>query len=132
MKRNYFGVRHGKGPCDACTGRIKGRLANIVKTETVVINSAKTCFDACKEYFETPWLEKDKCCHNILTFNYISKIGKRPDTSKWKGVEKTREHMHSIMNRSDTLKVNVHDVVCLYTGCLHGDGNCKNVKFVDN
>ena len=28
--RNYFGVRHGKGPCDACTGRIKGRLANIV------------------------------------------------------------------------------------------------------
>ena len=23
-QRNFFGVRHGKGPCDACAGRIKG------------------------------------------------------------------------------------------------------------
>ena len=131
-ERNYFGVRHGKGPCDACAGRIKGRIANLVKTETVVINSAKTCFDACKEHLETEWPEKDKCCHYILTFNYVGKLGKRPDTSKWKGVEHTREHLHSIMNRSDNLKVNVHKVVCLCTGCLHGDSTCKNLKYVDN
>ena len=37
--RNYFGVRHGKGPCDACAGRIKGRLATLVKSEECIINS---------------------------------------------------------------------------------------------
>ena len=31
-QRNFFGVRHGKGPCDACAGRIKRRLANLVKS----------------------------------------------------------------------------------------------------
>ena len=36
------------------------------------------------------------------------------------------------MNRGDKLKVNVRDVVCLCTGCLHGDSSCKNSKFVDN
>ena len=131
-ERNFFGVRHGKGPCDACAGRIKGRLANLVKTETVVVNSAKSCFDAHKEYFETTWPEKDQCCHYMLTFNYVGKLGKRPDTSKWKGVEHTREHLHSIMNRRDNLKVNVREVICLCTGCLHGDTNCKNLKYVDN
>ena len=131
-ERNFFGVRHGKGPCDACAGRIKGRLANLVKTETVVVNSARTCFEACKEHFETNWPKNDECCHYIITFNYVGKLGKRPDTSKWKGVEHTRQHMHSIMNRGDKLKVNVRDVVCLCTGCLHGDSSCKNSKFVDN
>ena len=52
---NSFGVRHGKGPCDACAGRIKGRLATIVKTEEWIMNSPTTCFEACKEKFETKW-----------------------------------------------------------------------------
>ena len=128
-ERNFFGVRHGKGPCDACAGRIKGRLAKLVKTESAVVNTARSCFDACKEFFETRWPDKDECCHYILTFNYVGKLGKRPDTSKWKGVAQTREHMHSIMNRGDELKVNVRDVVCLCTGCLHGDSTCKNSKW---
>ena len=97
-QKNFFGVRHGKGPCDACAGRIKGRLANLVKTETVVINSAKTCFNACKQYFETTCPKKDECCHYTLTFNYVGKLSKRPDTSKWKGVEHTRQPLHSIVN----------------------------------
>ena len=67
----------------------------------------------------------------MLTFNYTQKIGKRPDTSKWKGVESTREHMHSIMNTHKNLNVNVRDVVCLCTGCLHGDSPCKYSDYVD-
>ena len=131
-ERNFFGVRHGKGPCDACAGRIKNRLSNLVKTEHCVINSAQTCYEACKENLETKWPEKNECCHYILTFHFTSKIAKRPNTTKWKGVESTREHMHSIMNTGKGLKVNVRDVVCLCSGCLHGDSACKYSDYVDD
>ena len=67
----------------------------------------------------------------MLTFHYTGKIGKCPDTSKWKGVEATRDHMHSIMNTRKNLCFNVWDVVCLCTGCLHGDSPCKYSKYVD-
>ena len=42
-ERNFFGVRHGKGPCDACAGRVKTQLTNLVKT--------KTCYKQCKILF---------------------------------------------------------------------------------
>ena len=38
--RNFFGVRHGKGPCDACAGQVKNKIATLVKTGECVINSA--------------------------------------------------------------------------------------------
>ena len=123
--------RHGKGPCDACAGRIKGRIATLVKTEECIVNTPRSCFEACKEKFETQWPNKNECCHYMLTFHYTQKIGKRPDTSKWKGVESTREHMHSIMNTRKNLNVNVRDVVCLCTGCLHCDSECKYSDYVD-
>ena len=68
----------------------------------------------------------------MLTFKYLSKIGKRPDTSKWKGVKDTCDHMHSIMNTNHNLRINVRDVVCLCTGCMHGDSACKYLEYVDN
>ena len=67
----------------------------------------------------------------MITFAFTSKITKRPDTSKWKGVKDTRDHMHSIMNTGEHLKVNVCNVVCLCTGCLHGDSECKYPEYVD-
>ena len=130
-QRNFFGVRHGKGPCDACAGRIKGRLANLVKTSECMINTAKSCYEACRGNLEMKWPERNECCHYILTFNFTSKIPKRPDTSKWKGVKDTCDHMHSIMNTGDNLRVNVRDVVCLCPSCLHGDGICKYNDYVD-
>ena len=31
---NFFSVRHGKGSCDACAGRVKQQVVSLVKTET--------------------------------------------------------------------------------------------------
>ena len=131
-ERNFFGVRHGKGPCDACAGRFKHRLSQLVKTQTCVINTPKTCFEAAKEHIETKWPNKDECMHYMLTCNYSSKIPKRPNTSSWKGVRDTREHMHSIMNTGKHLQINVRDVVCLCPGCLNGTSDCKNSDYCDN
>ena len=52
---NYFGVRHGKGLCDACTGRVKQQIGSLVKTEAVIINSARDFYEACKEHLETQY-----------------------------------------------------------------------------
>ena len=97
-QRNFFGVRHGKGPCDACAGRVKSQLSNLVKTETCIINSAITCFEAAQEHLESDWPAPGECKHYLLNFHYTPKIPKRPNTAKWNGVKDTREHLHSIMN----------------------------------
>ena len=131
-QRNFFGVRHGKGPCDACAGRVKSRLGNLVKTETCIITNAKTCFEAIQEHMETPWPSNNECCHYMLTVNYTPKLGIRPDTKKWKGVKDSRDHLHSITNTGKPLHVNCRYVVCLCEGCLHGDSECRYKEFVDN
>ena len=102
-----------------------------MKTGECVINSARTCFEACKKHIESEWPESNECCHYIITFIFTSKIPKHPDTNKWKGVLSTRDHMHSIMNTGVNLQVNVRDVVCLCPGCLHGDSECKYPDYVD-
>ena len=131
-QRNFFGVRHGKGPCDACAGRVKMRLTKLVKSEAVVINTAKSCFDAAKEFLETPWPKEDECAHYMLNFHFTNKIVKRPDTKKWKGVKDTRHGLHSIMNTVDHLKVNVRNIVCMCSSCLLGSGECRKENYVDS
>ena len=37
IQKNYFGVRHGKSSCDACTGRVKQAVTNLVKSEQAVV-----------------------------------------------------------------------------------------------
>ena len=41
--RNFYGVRHGKGPCDACTGRVKQGITKLVKSG--VVNLAISFYD---------------------------------------------------------------------------------------
>ena len=132
VQRNFFGVRHGKGPCDACAGRVKNKLSTLVRSQTVVVNSAKTCYEALKQHLETQWPAKTECMHYMLSVNFTPKISKRPNTLKWKGVKDTRAHMHSIMNTGKDLQVNVRDITCLCPGCLHGDSECKNKNYVDS
>ena len=105
-QRNFFGVRHGKGPCDACAGHVKSRLRTLVKTEMCIIDTSKSCFEAAKEHLESAWPASNECAHYLLTFHFTPKISKRPDTKKWKGVHATRQHMHSIMNTGKKLQVN--------------------------
>ena len=65
-ERNFLGVRHGKGPCDACAGRVKTQLTNLVKTETCVINNAKSCFEVAKDNSESQWPADGECKHYLL------------------------------------------------------------------
>ena len=131
-QRNFFGVHHGKGPCDACAGHVKSKLASLVKSGNCRITDGQSCFEALQNNMETPWPNKNECCHYILTVNYTRKIPNRPNTKKWQGVKDTREYIHSICNTGKNLRVNVRNVVCLCEGCLHGKSDCTYKEFVDN
>ena len=38
----FFGVRHGKGPCDACRGCVKQAVKHLVKSGTSIVDTAET------------------------------------------------------------------------------------------
>ena len=88
-KLNFFGVHHGKGPCDACAGQVKQKNVNLVKSETVVIHTAQDFFKACKEHLETKEKEDSSCLHFLQTFQFMNKLATRPNTDKWTKVPET-------------------------------------------
>ena len=90
---NFFSVRHGKGPCDACAGRVKQQVVSLVKTETANVNSAREFYDTCKKYLETK--ETDGCVHFIQQFEFTGKLASRPNTDRWTTVPGTHK-LHSI------------------------------------
>ena len=120
---NFFGLRHGKGPCDACAGRVKQQIVSLVKTETVIINTAKDFYEACKEHLETH--NTEGCVHFIQTFEFTPKIPNRPNTSKWTSVPDTRK-IHSITNVANKNVINIKKFLCCCNSCIHGDGPCTN------
>ena len=66
---NFFGVRHDRGPCDGCAGRVKQQVSSLAKTEEFVVNSAQSCY----EVYHTK-LHKDpvpnECSHFAQTFHF--------------------------------------------------------------
>ena len=67
---NFFGVRHGNGPCDACAGRVKQQIVSLVKIEAVIINSARDFYEACKEHLETH--NTEGCVHFIQLVKFLT------------------------------------------------------------
>ena len=96
-QRNYFGTRHGKSSCDACTGRVKQGVSRLVKSEQAVVDDAQSFYDTCIQHLEKPLVQSDKCQHHILTFEMHKKIVKRPSTLQLVGIPDTRK-LHQIGN----------------------------------
>ena len=111
---------------------MKSRLSALVHSETVIINDAKSCYEAAKEHLESEWPDKSECMHYMMSVQFTPRIPKCPNTKKWSGVKDTREDMHSIMNTGKRLIVNVRLITCLCPGCLHGDSECKKAECVDS
>ena len=84
MVQNYFGVRHEKSSCGACTGRVKQGVSKLVRSGTEVVNSAETLYSTCVKHLQKP-LEKhsEQCQHYIPTFHLHPRLKSRPDTRSW-------------------------------------------------
>ena len=126
----FFGVRHDKGPCDACTGRVKQTITRLVKTSTEVVNSAKSFFDVAKEHLTRKKAEPEKCVHFRQTFHYTPKIPTRPKASTLTPVPKTKQ-LNCVCNNGKLNEVMTRKVVCCCTGCLRKTGHCDNSEYTD-
>ena len=49
----FYGVQHGKGPCDACTGRVKQSIKQLVKSNTCIVDTPEAFFKVAKEHLTT-------------------------------------------------------------------------------
>ena len=123
-QKNYFGVRHGKSSCDACTGRMKQGVTRLVKNGSAVVNSPETFYDTCVKHLEKPMEISDKCQHYMLTFELHRKVCKRPSTLKWPGIPDTRK-LHQIGNTRGKI-LYFQKFSCCCFGCLHGTLPCQN------
>ena len=72
-QKNYFGVRHDKSSCDACTGRVKQGVTRLVKDGDIVVNNAETFYDtfeishvAALDAYMEQFLAKIIFAHQIL------------------------------------------------------------------
>lgn len=121
----YYGVRHGKGPCDAVTGRVKQGIGRLVRNRHVEVNSAQTMFTAGLENLQT---DQEMTCkkHYRMTWLYTPKIGNRPNTSKWTGIPDSRDFLHCVANSGKKGIVNYKDLLCMCLECRTGLPNCSN------
>ena len=125
MVQNFFGARHGKSSCDACTGRVKQGVSRLVCSGTEVVNSAGTLFTTCVKHLQKPLTKQSgECQHHILTFHLHKTLKSRPHTISWPGVPNTCK-FHSIGN-TNTKDVYLRNFTCCCVGCLHGDEPCSN------
>ena len=121
----FFGVRHGKSSCDACTGRVKQGVTRLVQTEQEVVNSAQTFYEACIKHLQKPLTQsQDACQHYILTFEYHNKLVKRPSTISLTPIPGTRK-IHQIGNTGGK-ELYYRKFACFCYGCLHGTEGCSN------
>ena len=124
IQKNYFGVRHGKSSCDACTGRVKQGVTALVKSGQAVVDSAHTFYSTCVEHLQKPMETSNKCQHYMLTFELHEKLCKRPSTLKWPAIPETRK-LHQIGNTGGKVLYFCKFAYCCF-GCLQGTVPCQN------
>ena len=70
----FYGVRHAKGPCNACTGHVKIYIKHLVKSNTCIVNTLEAFYKAAKEHLLTQKSKPGKCLtsvrHIILQTDY--------------------------------------------------------------
>ena len=121
---NFFGVRHGKGPCDGCAGRVKQQVSLLVKTEEFVVNSALSFYEVCHSKLQKNPVPNE-CSHFVQTFYFTLKLPTRPKTGSWPGIPDTHK-LHSIVNNPGSKILNIRMKLCCCYNCLHGTGPCTN------
>ena len=118
----FFGVRHGKGPCDACTGRVKQGITRLVKTTTEIV---------ARKQLATEKAEKGKCVHKKQTFHCTPKIPTRPKASILIHVPETRQ-LNCVCNNGTVNEAMTRKIVCCCTGCLRRTVHCDNSEYTDS
>ena len=126
----FYGVRHGKGPCDACTGHVKQAMVRLVKSGTSIADTPEAFYAEAKKHLTTENSKPGKCVHFRQTFHFTSKLANRPKVSNLTPIPDTRQ-LHVVCNSGDVHEVSTRKILCCCTGCLRHEGPCENPQYSD-
>jgi hypothetical protein len=76
VERNFFGSRHGKGPCDGMGAVVKQATRRAVERREVIVRNAQDMFDFCQNKLSTKDAT-EKCSHKLRTFFLVSNINRK-------------------------------------------------------
>ena len=131
VERNYFGSRHGKGPCDREAAVVKNHVASAVKCRDVIISNACDFY----EYLQKSSLNKQPpqvgCPHGhfLRSFVFVGEneiCHSRPHRNI-KTVPGTHQFHH--VNPGGTGRLCARHLTCLCDGCA-GGGQCQQEDIV--
>ena len=131
--RNFFGSRHGKGPCDTAGGVVKNATRRAVMGRKMIIRNVDDMFEFSTKHLTVGKLDKSECNgkHMRRTFFRVasSDIKRPPKDTTLRPIKGTRK-LHCISNVSNTAKestgaltVQIRNLTCLCTGC-QSNGEC--------
>ena len=126
----FFGVRHGKGPCDACTGCVKQAVKCLIKSGTSTVDTAEAFYKAAKDHLTTEKSKPGKCVHFKQTFHFTNKIPNRPKANTRTAVPETCQ-LHAACNTGNAHVVNTRKIPCCCINCIRQHGQCENVDISD-
>ena len=124
----YFGVRHGKGPSDGVTGRVKQAVSRAVQSRKHIIKDVGDFYSFCKSELETK-MEKG-CQHHQQHFYLVDNID-RSFNSTVKTLNETRK-LHAVKSCGKPGELLVRTVGCVCTSCVVGSEklSCQNKQWV--
>jgi hypothetical protein len=133
-ERNFFGARHGKGPCDRETGTIKKSVVMAVKCRRAQVSSAEEFYNYCSEQLSKPQIA-DEHCHFKRNF-FFTKAGqidrksrKRNNAKQVEPLKNTRLFHQFISVRPNLVRH--RERTCFCPQCISGDyGLCRNEDIV--
>ena len=126
----FFGVWHGKGPCDACMGQVYQAVKQLIKSGTSTVDTAEAFYKAAKEHLTTEKFKPGKCVYFKQTYHFTHKIPNRPKANTLTAVPETCQ-LHAICNTGDAHVVNMRKILCCYVNCIRQDDQCENVDISD-
>ena len=112
--RNFFGSRHGKGPCDAVGGVVKSLTRRAVIGKDFSVNTAQEMYDLASESF----IKTDK--HRPRNFELVKQgevLRNRPERQATKPLAGTRK-IHSIISTNKPGKIMKRNLSCFCESCL--------------
>ena len=120
VERNYFGSRHGKGPCDGEGAKVKSGATVMVKTGGAVISNAEEFFQFAVTSTLSKQPQPETCCHFVRTFFWVpsSSIHRDRPERQMKTVKGTRS-FHQVRASSTGRSILARHLTCLCDTCMN-------------
>ncbi|XP_070574408.1 uncharacterized protein [Ptychodera flava] len=127
IERNYFGSRHGKGPCDGEGGVIKAALSRAVKNQEFIPTCPQAVYDFCQKSLA-------KSTNSFRRTFYWTETGdiQRDRPSRVVKTVKGTRKLHSVRSTGEVYALQSRDLSCYCILCLSDATGCENQRWVDS